>query len=187
MVEAGCEAYQQAMSKMDFDPNGLKNLMRAALTAALSALHAKAGVSVENEALNYVAEILPHQDRVILDGIYYSVDKLRSALSTKLQEPVGWRWRSGFCGEKIQDDWAWMISSVKPERQGNATDFQCEPLYASPTLAHQPVTAGLEKALKNWQEVYEACETEDGDRRGILQLKRVTERELLAALKSEGL
>lgn len=50
-------------------------------------------------------------------------------------EPVAWRWRSGFCGETIQDDWAWMISSVKPERQGNATDFQCEPLYSAATIA----------------------------------------------------
>jgi len=51
-----------------------------------------------------------------------------------LIEPVAWRWRSGFCGEKIQDDWTWLVSTVKPERSGEATDFQCEPLVSATEL-----------------------------------------------------
>ena len=30
---------------------------------------------------NYVAEILPHQDRVILDGHYYTTARIRAALN----------------------------------------------------------------------------------------------------------
>lgn len=44
-------------------------------------------------------------------------------------EPVAWRWESAYGGEPLIGKWN--VSTVKPTRFSDATDFVCEPLYAA--------------------------------------------------------
>lgn len=68
-------------------------------------------------------------------------------MNTKLQEPVGWlyEWPNGRkefrSSDKPKDFDAWAATIT--------------PLYSSPTLAHQPVTAGWNEAIQKCAEAVE--------------------------------
>lgn len=202
---------------------------------ALSALHAKAGVSVEVKELEWVAGDGETADNLYFEaktiaGTYWVISgewghretethgmfdtdaeafaaaeahyetRIRSALSTKLQEPVG-----EVSGDTImKSDVETMIRSWQSEckdhpalhNQGNVLLSRLEVLKPSlamndflsgmDSLAHQPVTAGLERvddmlsALRD--SIHGDCYM--GERWEQEQIDEI--RMALAALKSEG-
>lgn len=183
-----------------------QNAVDTITTAALSALHAKAGVSVEGlETIGYVqeeaqsnlsryGETFIRQDPYIHLGYTValitrqSAEDAISALSTKLQEPVGWqmRVRNADCSGQICE---WIhIAPTEYGRNPEMWDYRY--LYAAPTLAHQPVTAGwapkrddIEKACRKAMRKVNLFETADED---IITMTIVVDfvEQALAALKS---